>query len=312
MIKEWFDGKNEFMKKTLEKDSDGKNHKFTLEILEKEISENLSFDEIMQDHVSHRQTKTVEVLYSGGIDSESVLNSLHTNGVPVTAITMRLMANGYPINTHDLYYSEKFCRERGINQRVVDLDVKTFYESGKFLDYIEPYTIRMPHVATHFWLFEQTTGFPIIGGCYFWPWTCDIDGVDTKVISPNRYHYTCYQSFLKDKGIDGIGDMLGWSLESNIIHIKAHNEVIKKGIYHTGNNSFPNFKSSLQHELGFTSCEPRMKNYGYEFVDPSILDIFAIREHATNIVGEVKSKIIWSKQIGDILGGVAGSNDRYI
>ena len=312
MITEWFDGKDGFMRKTVEKDPDGKNHKFTLEILEKEISENLSFDEIMQDHVSHRQTKTVEVLYSGGIDSEGILNSLHTSGVPVTAITMRLMANGYPINTHDLYYSEKFCRENGITQKIIDLDVKTFYESGKFLDYIEPYTIRMPHVATHFWLFEQTTGFPVLGGCYFWPWTRDIEGVPTKIISPNRYDYTCYQIFLRDNGIHGIGDMLGWSLESNIIQIKAHNEVVKKGIYHAGTgSSFPNFKCSLQHELGFTRCEPRMKNYGYEFVDTSILDIATIRRQTTNLLGEVSSKIVWSKQIADVLGGAPGSNDRY-
>ena len=54
-----------------------------------------------------------------------------------------------------------------------------------------------------------------------------------------------------------------------------------------------------------------MKNYGYEFVDTSILDIATIRQQTTNLLGEVSSKIVWSKQIADVLGGAPGSNDRY-
>ena len=308
MITEWFDGKDNYMKKTFEKDPQGKKHKFTVEVLEQEVPENRHLNEILQDHVSHRQTKTVEVLYSGGVDSEAVLNSLHVSGVPIKAITMRLLVRGCAINTHDLYYSEKFCRQRGINQKIVELDAKTFYESGKFLDYTAPYSIPSPHCGSYFWLFEQTTGFPVNGGDYFWPWTYGPNHMENKIISPSRYDYACNQLFLRDRGIDGIGDMLKWSLEGNIHMMKAHIAAMDSGTFY----GLYDFKKKMHSILGFEDCEQRTQNYGYNYVSKSMLDIDRIKEENTIKNGDVESVIVWKKQIADILGGVPGSNNRYM
>jgi asparagine synthetase B (glutamine-hydrolysing) len=130
---EWNVGLNDFKKCTLELGEHS--HKFTTELLDVPFEYDRNITDIFNDHLSIRQTKYVEVLYSGGLDSELVLLSCLKNNIPVIAITLVIKIDGLTINTHDLYYAEKFCRENDIIHKLIELDADKFFENLTLLLY---------------------------------------------------------------------------------------------------------------------------------------------------------------------------------
>ena len=307
----WHAGQDSYKKYTLHMPNNNGQRLFSMELLDTAIPKHRSIYEIFHDHLAGRQTTTVEVLYSGGLDSELVLHSCLANKIPVRAITMRLHINGFTLNTHDLYYSEKFCRNAGIEYKIVSLDVQKFFSSGDHFQYLNPYLITQPHVATHMWLFEQCTGFPVLGGEYPWPWVTSEDKV---VLSPIRHNYNQYDRFLVDRNIHGIGSMLDYSLESTICLLKMHLVTMESGSLGEVNGrglGIAKFKAELWKNLGYHGVEPRYRGYGWEAVN--ILD-FNKEKYAMELIakhGLVKSSISWNNEIALALGTTPGSNDRY-
>jgi hypothetical protein len=264
-----------------------------------------NFDESFRQILEKFVFSKIELLYSGGLDSEFVLVSLKNFGYPVVAVTMKLMCRGYPINTHDLYYSEKFCRQNNIEQRFIELDIEKFFESGRYQDYLLDYYIQQPHVATHFWMFEQCDNFPILAGEYSWPW------VDEPILSPHRLEYSCYDRFLADNSINGIGNLLNYSYNINRSLIRAHIELYKQNFI-LNDRTLPIFKKNLYQKLSNYTFEVRMRNSGWENLPKSVFNksqyrVELIRQH--NKIS--KSAISWNLGIAKLLNGNIYSNDRY-
>ncbi len=303
MTSHWF-GFNNFKKITCSNDKDGLKHFNTL-ILDVEKVSCSNINQVFMLYLEQRQTKFVEVLYSGGLDSECVIASCLINKIPVRAVTMKLLVNGYPINTHDLYYSEKFCRQNGIEQKIVDLQVDHFFESGQYISYLEPYQIIEPHVATQFWLFEQCTGFPVLGGEYCWPWT------HQNLISPVRHEYSYYDVFLKDQGINGIGNMLGHGLESNLMFITSHLKIFNNQIHDGNMLKIPKLKLDLYQAMGLGTFELRMRSYGWEGVPKSVIDKSIYRNHLLDKFGSTSNSISWGNEIAKAINGLPGTNDKF-
>lgn len=295
----FYSGHSNYKKHTFE------NSHFLTEIQDVELMGTDNIHEIFANHLAARQTKVVEVLYSGGLDSECVLASCLKNKIPVRAMTMKIKVNGYPINTHDLYYSEKFCRDHGVEQKILELDADSFFESGRHLEYLGPYMITQPHVATHFWLFEQCTGFPVLGGEYSWPWH------DKKLISPQKHCYSLYDTFLHDRGIFGIGNMLGHSLDSNVAFVKTHLEVYDPAKHNGDNLRIPHLKVDLFRKMGLGDFELRLKSYGWEGIPKDVFDDDIYRQDLFKRFGEKTSSIAWNKVLGDAIGASPGSNSLF-
>ena len=278
---------------------------YTLELLDTPTT-NRNINEIFFDNLSVRRTKTVEVLYSGGLDSECILNSCTINHIPARAITMKLTVNDCIINTHDLYYSEKYCREHNIEQTIVDLDVGKFFENGDYIRYLDPYEIIEPHVATHFWLLNQCTGFPVIGGDYRWPW------VTSKILSPQRYEYSWYDRYMIDNRIDGIGSMLDHSIDSHRLLISKHLELYNNNIHGGNDIKIAQLKKDIFESLGLGTFEKRLRSYGYEVNYPT----FNKDKYKVDLIkrysGGYRSVVKWNNIIAECLNSVPGSNDRFI
>lgn len=306
----WYSGHNNYKKHTVDRslgysDEGYELIKFSIELLDVPLRPYTSLHEIINDDLSVRQTKTVEILYSGGLDSECILKSCIHNNIPVRALTGRLRVNGYPINTHDLYYAEKFCRENNVEQVFVDLDVDKFLESGDYLQYMKPYDNWGPHVAIHYWLFEQATGFPVLGGEYSWPWP------DKRIISPHRMIHISYDRFLQDRGIHGIGSMLSNSLETNSQLIRSQLALIDNnpGKYSADDSLISHLKRDLYTGLGFGDLELRMKSYGWDTAIPGVLDILKYIPPESEFGRIVEEQVTWGQTIADALGGTPGSNN---
>jgi hypothetical protein len=295
---EWNVGLNGYKKCTLELGEN--NHKFTTELLDVTFESNRNITDIFSDHLSNRQTKYVEVLYSGGLDSELVLLSCIKNSIPVIAITLVIKINGLIINTHDLYYAEKFCRENNITHKLIELDACKFFQNGEHLKYLTPYYIIEPHVATHLWLIEQCSYFPILGGD--WPWVHT--HTENKVLSPSRLEFSSYERFMTDEGIHGIGNMVGYSLESSYKLIQIHLDK------HIGGESVSNFKSRMYQTM-YPELKPRLRSYGWEHHKTNSFNLVNYKIELIKQLKPSTPNIKWNNTIKELLNTQVNENDKF-
>lgn len=310
---EWYSGHNNYKKHTYVIDHETKKHNYLLEIIDQELpKENRSIFDVFEEYLVQRQTKTVEVLYSGGVDSELILYSCIVKHIPVRALTMRLIINGIVKNTHDLYYSEKFCRNHNIEQTFIDLDIKSFYENGQHIKYVEPYLITRSNVATQLWLLEQATGFPVIGGEYLWPWA----HLDKMRLSPIRNMFHAHDRFLKDSGISGIGSILDYGYESAVKLMLAQIEVVKSDkarFLNLNVTAHSLLKHLMYKKLGFETIELRRRSHGWEYIDID-REEFNRKIYDTHLIakyGRITDTIKWNTQIGEMLNSGPGENSIF-
>ena len=285
-ILQWSTGLNGYKKNTLD------NKHYTTLLTECEFEKGRDIDSIFVDHLANRQTSKIELLYSGGADSELVLMSCLRNKIPFEVMTMVIQVKGITLNITDLYYSEKFCRENTIKQNLFYLDAEWLYESGKYLEYLLPYNIIEPHVASHFWLIEQCNNYPIFGGD--WPWYQK----HKNVLSPFRLAYSSYERFMHDKSITGIGNMISYSFESSYKFIelqKQYNEDI-----------VPLLKQKM-----YNLDSPRIRSYGWEQSLPNIFNINKYKIELLKKLGPQYSKIEWGDQISKLINSNINSNSLF-
>ena len=297
MFMEWNVGLQDYKKCSLEL-GENSNH-FTTELLDVDFEPNRNIADIFHDHLATRQTKYVEVLYSGGLDSELVLLSCLQKNIPAKAMTLAIKLDGMLINTHDLYYAEKFCRENDIEQTILELDAVDFFESGKYYDYLSPYYITEPHVATHLWLLEHCNHFPVLGGD--WPWVQM--HFENKVISPSRLEFSSYERFMSDNGMYGIGNMIGYSLESSVKIMQIHLDNYLPG------ETVSSFKSRMYKTM-YPNLVPRLRSYGWE----SKLIRFNLLKYKINLLKNLNPtipKIKWGNTVSQLLGTTLIENNKF-
>jgi hypothetical protein len=105
------------------------------------------------------------VLFSGGIDSEVVLQSFLFAGIPVQAAITRF---GNDLNRHDIVHAIAFCEAHQLRYRLVDLDIERFFDSGLAYDYAARSRCVQPQLLHTMWTMDQLEGYPILGSgeCY--------------------------------------------------------------------------------------------------------------------------------------------------
>lgn len=296
-IFEWGIGLNNYQKCVLE--VDGRKNTFTTTLQDYDFEPNRNIIDIFNDHLAIRQTKYVEVLYSGGLDSELALLSCIRNNIPVKAITMVIKVKGLIINTHDLYYAQKFCIAHNIEHKLIELEADKFFEDGIYLDYLTPYYITEPHVATHLWLIEQCSHFPIIGGD--WPWVQA--HLENKILSPFKMEFSSYERFMRDKGISGIGNMISNSLESSCKFIQIHLD------NYQGNEDISSFKARMYKTIE-PNIEPRVRSYGWENTTLVKFNLFKYRINLLKL-GSTTNNIKWGSVISRLLNTTLNENSSF-
>jgi hypothetical protein len=307
-IQTWFTGYNNFQKLTL-LSGQGENQ-FITEMVDVETQPFQTIQETFAAHLTGA-THPVEVLYSGGMDSEFVLKVCLQNKTPVTAITMRLMFRGSPINVQDLYYAEKFCRENSVSHKIVDLDYEPFFKNGDYAKYLDPYLLTFYSTATQLWLLTQCDHFPIIGGGYTWPQI----NIGKKIFSPIRNEAAFFDVFMRDNGITGIGNMLGHSLESNIMLAKEHVKVYLNDPENVLGDELKIrvLKQRMWENLGIGNLEFRHRFNGWEMY-PRLNDWYNIMDPVEASLKRNNltiSTIKWGQKLADAIGGDSGENSDF-
>ena len=97
------------------------------------------------------------ICFSGGIDSQVMLECFLRAGVDVTIVIMRFSSG---LNDRDIKTAVEYCERRQLNYRFLDLNVTKFLER-ELPSFSDRYDVSSPQFATHFKMFEilKDSGF---------------------------------------------------------------------------------------------------------------------------------------------------------
>lgn len=102
----------------------------------------------------------IEVLFSGGMDSEVVLRSFVESGIDINVYIIEFEDN---LNAHDTRFAFQVCEGLGIKPIVIPFNVRKFW-AKEVWDYASLISSPSPMLATLFWAVDQLDGTVVIGG----------------------------------------------------------------------------------------------------------------------------------------------------
>lgn len=106
----------------------------------------------------------LNLLYSGGLDSEYVLSVFLRLGMKIQPVIMNLRSHsGEVYNLHESKYAFRFCDQHNINPTIIDLNFDNFVESGQLLSIAESVQCAAYQLPASMWLASQVDGTVITG-----------------------------------------------------------------------------------------------------------------------------------------------------
>jgi len=100
------------------------------------------------------------LMYSGGVDSEYILNLFISLGIDVIPVIIKL--NPF-YNDYDVKYAFDFCESKKLKPIIVDLDFDHFVSSGRIVDIAEEFKIGAYQLPSTFACLDQLDGTVVMG-----------------------------------------------------------------------------------------------------------------------------------------------------
>ncbi len=104
--------------------------------------------------------KPINVLLSGGMDSEVVVRSFVESGIN---IQVNIIEFEDGLNKHDIQFAFDACAEMKITPKIIPLNIRKFWKNEVW-DYADLISSPSPMLATLFWASDQLDGTVVIGG----------------------------------------------------------------------------------------------------------------------------------------------------
>lgn len=209
------------------------------------------------------------VLFSGGIDSEVMLQSFMFAGIPIrTAIT----CFKHDLNRHDIRYAIKFCETHEIPYRLLHIDIEHFVRSGEALAYASATKCVQPQLLHTMWAMDQVDGYPILasGECYLVRRAAQTEGDLTTDVDPDTWEMfekeriASWYRYLVFRRREGCAGFFQYNPENMLAFL------LDPTVAALCNNMFPaetdtmNFKPVIYRK--YFLLEPRNKYHGCENV----------------------------------------------
>ena len=83
------------------------------------------------EYIYNNIDENIYVLYSGGMDSEYVCETLSYLKISYTPVIIDL---GHSYNAHDIKFAKEFCERKNIKPFIIDIDYEEFVRSGELLE----------------------------------------------------------------------------------------------------------------------------------------------------------------------------------
>lgn len=109
--------------------------------------------------IRQKTSLPIQVLFSGGVDSEVALKSFVGAKIPVEAAVLKFK---HDLNLHDISWAIRTCEEFAIPYRIFELDILKFWENDA-LQFADATSCVSPQLLSTMWLVNQVEGYPVLG-----------------------------------------------------------------------------------------------------------------------------------------------------
>lgn len=124
------------------------------------------YDECLKNALAIRRSVEgkIAVLYSGGVDSEIVVQSFFEANIPIDIYIIRFQSriqlDSY--NLHDIAWATKFCDNRSLSYTFLDLDIDKWLAS-EVEKYALPVVCQSPQIPISYWAVDQIDDYVVTG-----------------------------------------------------------------------------------------------------------------------------------------------------
>lgn len=206
----------------------------------------------------------LNILYSGGVDSEYVLSLFLELGMEIHPVIIKL--GNY--NNHDLDYAFKFCNSKNLTPTVLDIDFDNFVRTGKMLEVAIETKSSVYHRSATCYAFSKIDGTVLLGGgdLYMRP-----DSNMTWNLEHYEHDFAGWNYFQK-YGIYGTTNFLRYTPEMFSAYVTDSRFQELSQNLHPGKLGSNSSKIYVMNRHSPFKLEERTKYHGYENIEKS--DIF--------------------------------------
>lgn len=206
----------------------------------------------------------IYLMYSGGVDSEYILNLFCDLKITITPVIIKLKPS---YNEHDIKYAFDYCESRKLKPVIIDIDFDKFVKSGEILEIAESVRCAAYQLPSTYKIVKNLNGTIIMGN--HGPPHVTLDP-DTKTwrITEHQPLYSVLRLFEKEK-LYGYPFFLVYTPEQYysflthpIMTKLTNNQIFGK----LGNNSS---KYLIYNNFGNYNLVQRTKYTGFEIIEKS-------------------------------------------
>jgi len=211
-----------------------------------------------------RYSEPFDVMLSGGIDSEVVVRTFHTLGIPHNTLIFRLEDD---MNIRDVNSAVKICTELGIKYKIIDFNLQKFFENDALEIFEKSFASGVGRLPRLKWL-EYSDNIPVFcDGEPYWKRELERDYSQKsiwKLILEEEY-YSC-SIFAKNTGRTAICDWYEYSPDVMLSYLEI--PLIKKLLNDEVEGKLSSWSSRTPiHQEIWPTIEPKLKLIGYEGAD---------------------------------------------
>jgi len=225
-----------------------------------------SYDDFFQcvlrdtKYIWDNKSARLNLMFSGGIDSEYMVNAFRFLKMDFNLIIIKLKPN---YNDHEVKYALEYCQQHNIKPIIIDLDFDQFVISGKFLETANRYRCAWHQIPATINCITKLDGNVVMA--FNDPHLYKKDN-NTWWLDVLEYQQSLISCF-RENDIDGTPFFIGYSPESFLSFL------YEKSIIELVNNRKPGKLGTYSSRINFYSkpwpMTPRQKYTGYETIENS-------------------------------------------
>ena len=192
---------------------------------------------LAMEHVNAVRNGEIQLLYSGGLDSEYVARVLLHLGIKFTPVIIQLknVKENSIYNDHDTAYAFDFCKSHNLTPKIYDLDFDKFVSSGQWRTIAESVECCAIAVPATLYVASQLDGFTILGNDP--PYLRYEKETDKWYLEELQYIHSILR-YYKKFNLNGCPFLLSYTPEMMLSFL------LDPKIVALGNNMFPGKKGS--------------------------------------------------------------------
>jgi hypothetical protein len=220
--------------------------------------------------------ETVNVCFSGGIDSQFVLSILRRLGKNTNVYIFSFLWENSVFNSPDVLHAIRYCEKFGYKYTNVEIDFQEFVNTNKHLDYCLAYKTNSPQIALHLRMLDFIDNpYPIFFGTEVPMFEHNLDTMNVNVSRAGLIHHLfTTNSFLNYSTINNklvIKDMFALNPKTHYLGFKQFTDtamsykVIFPESDASAGRSQP-LRKLFYSDLGAELLPPLLKNTGFEIL----------------------------------------------